>query len=68
MPYTFENNFGERRIITGDIMWGYNFEWMLKKSKRGVSNNNGVMPIGEMCLVKSYEFNMCGFWKLVEIK
>ena len=56
------------RIVRGDIVWGYNFEWMLKESKRGVSNNDGVMPLGEMCLVKSYEFNMCGSWKLVEVK
>ena len=68
MLYTFENECGDMRIVTGDIVWGYNFEWMLKESKRGVSNNNGVMPLGEMCLVKSYEFNMCGSWKLVEVK
>ena len=72
MRYAFENECGEMRIITGDIMWGYNFEWMLKesksKSKRSVSNNSGVMPLGDMCLVKSYEFNMRGLWKLVEIR
>ena len=68
MLYTFENNFGERRIITGDINWGDDFKWTVgKDSKKKPRNIEMGMPLGEICRVKSSKYDMCGFWKLVEI-
>ena len=67
MPYTFENNFGERRIITGDINWRDDFKWTLGKNSKKKPRNIEVMPLGEICRVKSSEYDMRGFWKLVEI-
>jgi hypothetical protein len=67
MPYIFENNFGVRRTIIGDINWGDDFKWTLGKYSKRKPRNIEVMPLGEICRVNSSEHNMRGFWKLVEI-
>ena len=46
MPYTFENNFGDRRIIAGDINWVDDFKWTLGKDGKKKHRNIEVMPLG----------------------
>ena len=65
--YTFMNEREDLKIITGDIYWGWNFEWVLKEPDCNINNNYGIMPLNTWCVVKSYELNMCGVWKLVKI-
>ena len=67
MLYTFENECGDMRIITGDINWGDDFKWTLGKYSKKKPRDIEVMPLGEICRVKSSEYDMRGFWKLVEI-
>ena len=68
MRYTFENNFGERLIITGNINWVEDIKWTVgKNNKKKPRNVEMGMPLGKICRVKSSEYNMRGFWKLVEI-
>tara|TARA_Y100001972_G_C7638217_1_gene320557 strand:- start:430 stop:639 length:210 start_codon:yes stop_codon:yes gene_type:complete len=68
MLYTFENNFGERRIISGNINWRDDFKWTLGKNRKKKPRNIEMgMPLGEMCTVNSSVYDMRGFWKLIEI-
>ena len=68
MLYTFENNFGEIRIISGNINWRDDFKWTLGKNRKKKPRNIEMgMPLGEMCTVNSSVYDMRGFWKLIEI-
>jgi hypothetical protein len=64
---TFVSEKGDQAVITGNILWGSNFEWALKEAKEGVQNSVGMMPLDTWCWVKSYEYNMGGIWKLVKV-
>lgn len=61
--YTFENERGEQKIITGIISWGFELEWYGPKTH----NSYGIMPFNSWCNVKSYEYEMIGKWKLVKV-
>ena len=62
--YIFKNKKnGEEKIIKGPIYWGSNFEWC-HNGKSG----DYQMPIQEWCMVKSYEYDMGGYYRLVEVQ
>ena len=61
--YTFENERGEQKIITGIISWGFELEWYCPNTNNGY----GIMPLNSWCNVKSYEYEMIGKWKLVKV-
>ena len=61
--YTFENEWGEQKIITGIISWGYEIEWYGPK----IHNSFSVMPLNSWCNVKSYNYEMMGKWRLVKV-
>ncbi len=57
------------KVVNGPITWGWDIEWCVKGSnKEKYMSNVGQMPIDVWCVVKSYEYNMGGWWKLVKIE
>ena len=64
--HNFESKRGDKMMVIGVIDWGYNLEWYVHDKNNGQYHNNiGKMPIGVWCMVKSYEYNMFGLWRLV---
>ena len=61
--FTFVSKGGNTKVVNGPIHWGSNLEWDGMGRRRG-----GQMPIDVWCLVKSYEYEMGGWWKLVKIE
>ena len=42
---TFVNKRGDRAVITGNILWGSNLEWVLMEKDASVQNSVGMMPL-----------------------
>ena len=59
--YIFKNRNGDIKIINGTITWGSNLEWC-HNGKSG----DYQMPIKKWCMVKSYEYDMGGYYMLIE--
>ena len=59
--FTFVSKGGNTTVVNGPIHWGSNLEW-------DGMGWGGQMPIDVWCLVKSYEYKMGGWWKLVKIE
>ena len=66
--YRFINNEGDTKVITGQIDWESMIEWKVKQVSDKYQDNVDQMPLGEWCIVKSYELKMWGMWMLCEVK
>ena len=67
--YTFVSKEGNTKVVKGPIHWGSNLEWCVKGSdEEKYRSNVGQMPIDVWCVVKSYEYEMGGWCKLVKIE
>jgi hypothetical protein len=62
--YTFENEMGDQKIITGNIYWECELAW---NEVDNTNSNYSIMPLDTWCNVNSYKYEMFGKWKLNRI-